>query len=75
MTNVMTLNYDIIDTCLIYEQMCKSTSFVKHLRHRYPKYLRKYPLECIKWLNIETWPSGNSCSMETSIVKHVSLVM
>ena len=32
MTHGMTLNYDIIDTCLIYEQMCKLTSFVKHLK-------------------------------------------
>ena len=31
MTHGMTLNYDVIDTCLIYKQMCKLTSFVKQL--------------------------------------------
>ena len=31
MTHIMTLNYDIIDTRLTYERMCKLTSFVKHL--------------------------------------------
>ena len=32
MTHVMTLNYDIIGTYLIYEQMCNLTSSFKHLR-------------------------------------------
>ena len=40
----MTLNYDIIDTYLIYEQICKLPSFVKHLRPRFAEYLREYPL-------------------------------
>ena len=38
-----------MNTCLIYEQMCKLTSFVKHLRPRFLKYLREYLLVCIKW--------------------------
>ena len=42
MTHVITLNHHIIDTCLIYKQMCKVTSFLKHLRLLFVKYLRKF---------------------------------
>ena len=34
--------------CLIYEQMCKLTSFVKHWPPRFVKHLKNYPPVCIK---------------------------
>ena len=43
MTHVITLNYYIIDTCLIYKQMWKLSSFIRRLQPRFIKYLRKYP--------------------------------
>ena len=48
-------------TCLIYEQMCKLTSFVKHLQPGFVKYQRKYPLICIegsKFRDMGFWHYG-----------------
>ena len=60
--------------CLIYKQTCKLTSFVVYLRLRSFKHLRKYP--CVDvGQNLETLHSENTFSMETILVKYVSLVM
>ena len=75
MIHLLTLNYDIIDTSLIYEQMCKLTSFVKHLRPRFVNYLREYL--CV-YERVKIQRLGfcrNTCSTETLIVKYVSLVI
>ena len=39
-----------MNTRLIYEQVCKLTSFVKKLQLRFVKHLRKYLVVCTKGL-------------------------
>ena len=52
------LSIKLMNTCLIYQQMCKLTSSFKHLRLRFVKHLRNLPLVCLqgwKCRNIAFW--------------------
>ena len=60
---------------LIY--MCELTSFVKHLQPRFVKYLKNYPLVCIKgskFRDMLFWQYLWQGDIDGT-VKHVSLVM